>query len=70
MALQVHTQETTLAQPYTVHAHMVRADGILTERVFTSDEIDRLTLAGKPITASREEVLALILHAAKNITRS
>lgn len=60
----------TSVKPYTVHAHMVRADGILTERVFTSDEIDRLTLAGKPITASREEVLAVILHAAKNITHS
>lgn len=70
MASQIRTEETMSAKPYRVHARMLRLNGELTERVFTSDEIDRLTPPGKPITASCEEVLAVIFQAAKNLTHS
>lgn len=45
------------------------ANGVLIERTISSSEINRLTPRGRPITASREEIVAVLRQSAKNTKR-
>lgn len=52
---------------YELEVYKTEGEKVRGVKTYTSEEINHLTPQGMPITASREEVIAVLKQAAKNI---
>ncbi|MBI3310123.1 MAG: hypothetical protein HYZ77_02285 [Serratia liquefaciens] len=52
---------------YELEVYKTEGERLTVVKTYTSDEINRLTPRGMPISASREEVVAVLKQAAKSI---
>lgn len=58
---------TSRSDAYIMKRSGVVAHNPATERVITSEQLNRMTPAGAPVTASREEVLSVLSRSANSI---
>ncbi|WP_017891417.1 hypothetical protein [Serratia sp. S4] len=52
---------------YEQEVYIAEGEGLTVVKTYTSEEINNLTPRGMPISASREEVIAVLKQAAKRI---
>lgn len=64
-----NAMKTVASHPasYVLKKSLIDTDGRVTERSITSDQLNRMTPPGTPITASHEEILSALIRSAKNI---
>ncbi len=60
---------TQLATSYALKIHRTGVNGKIIEKTITSFEMNELTPRGRPIVASRKDVLAVLRQFAKSIKR-
>lgn len=54
---------------YKLKMRRTAANGEIIESTMTSNELNSITPCGKPVTASREEIINVLTNAAKKIKR-
>ncbi|OKB67378.1 hypothetical protein BHU62_07770 [Serratia marcescens] len=70
MVIKSTKRQVTKPASYALKVYKFGMEGVDTVKIYTSEQIDRITPRGKPITASREEVIAVLKLAAKQVNAS
>lgn len=67
MVIKITDRNVAETTSYELGVCQAEGDRLAVVKTYTSDEINSLTPRGMPITASREEVIAVLKQAAKKI---
>lgn len=70
MVIKSTKRQVTKPASYELKVYKSGMEGVDAVNTYTSEQIDRITPRGKPITASQEEVIAVLKQAVKQVNAS
>ena len=70
MVIKSTKRQVTQPASYELKVYKFGMEGADAVNTYTSEQIDRITPRGKPITASREEVIAVLKQVVKKVNAS